>query len=168
MVIREIGTQDTQHFFDMMCRLDSETEFMMYEPGERLEKSADLSTLKNTINRAVSGGDLLLVAEHDGGELAGFLWAERGTLNRVRHTAYIVTGIRQAFRHQGLGTAFFKKADEWAAGAQITRLELTVECQNTAALSLYEHAGFVVEGTRRRSMKVNGRYVDEYYMAKLF
>jgi RimJ/RimL family protein N-acetyltransferase len=38
---------------------------------------------------------------------------------------------------------------------------------NRATVALYEKAGFVVEGTRRDSMLLDGSYVDEYYGAKL-
>lgn len=168
MIIREIETRDIKSFFDMMCQLDQETEFMMYEPGERLEKLADLIVFEKNMNDAIGEGDLILVSENNDGEIVGFLWAERGKLNRVRHTAYIVTGIRKAFRHRGLGTAFLEKTDEWAVKEKITRLELTVECQNVDAVNLYKHAGFAIEGTRKKSMRVNDSDIDEYYMAKLF
>ena len=148
----------------MMCRLDEETDFMMYEPGER---RGGPGRLKAAIEAAVSGGDLLLAAEDDGGDIAGFLWAERGRQNRIRHTAYIVIGIRRAYRGKGIGSELFRRLDEWAESAGIIRLELTVECPNTAALRLYEKNGFRVEGTRLQSMLVNGRLVDEYWMSKI-
>ena len=49
----------------------------------------------------------------------------------------------------------------------IVRLELTVECENDGAKTLYERMGFEIEGIRPKSMKVNGRFVDEYYMGKI-
>ena len=167
MMIRDIRAGDAGSFFEMMCRLDEETEYMMYEPGERREKTPNLDRLKARIEGAVSGGDLLVVADTGDGEIIGFLWAERGSLNRVKHTAYIVTGIRQAYRGQGLGTAFFRRLEDWAAENGVTRLELTVECENTQAVSLYEKMGFRIEGTRPKSMKVSGRFVDEYYMGRI-
>ena len=167
MVIRSITADDTESFFRMMCLLDEETDYMMYEAGEREEKTKDLSRLRTNIEAAVNGGDLLLVAEDDGGDIVGYIWAERGNLNRVRHTAYIVVGIRQAYRKQGIGSEFFRRLDEWAGENGIIRLELTVECDNTDAVRLYEKQGFAVEGTRKSSMKVNGEFVDEYYMAKI-
>ena len=59
------------------------------------------------------------------------------------------------------------RLDEWAGENGIVRLELTVECVNTGAKLLYEKHGFKVEGIRPKSMKVNGRFVDEYYMGKI-
>ena len=55
----------------------------------------------------------------------------------------------------------------WARANGLVRLELTVECPNTGAKALYEKHGFTVEGVRPKSMKVNGTYVDEYYMGKI-
>ena len=167
MNIRPLTPDDAQPLFDMMCALDEETPFMMYEPGERLART-DRSRLEAQIKGALSGGDFILIAEDKGGEIAGYIWASRGRMNRVRHTAYIVVGIRRAHRHQGIGTEFFKRTDEWARENDLVRLELTVECENTAAIGLYEKNGFTVEGKRSKSMKVNGEFVDELYMAKVF
>ena len=163
MVFRTLTENDTESFFRMLCRLDEETEYMMYEPGERKNPER----LRATVAAAESGGDFLLAAVDDNGEIAGFIWAERGRPNRIRHTAYIVTGILQAYRRRGIGTEFFRRLEAWAKAAGIVRLELTVECANTGARALYEKQGFAVEGVRPKSMKINGRYEDEYYMGKI-
>ena len=165
MVIRPIQLEDGESFFTMMCLLDDETSFMMYEPDER-KKTTDATELRKKIDEAISTGDFLLIAE-ESDNIIGYIWAERGRLNRILHTAYIVVGIREAYQHQGIGTKFFKKLDEWARKNNIVRLELTVECANTAARQLYEKNGFVVEGRRMKSMKLDGEFVDELYMAKL-
>lgn len=167
MIYRKVTPEDTEDFFEMMCRLDEETGFMMYEPGERLEKTRDLGFLKAKIEAAYSGSDLLICAENDLSGIVGFIWADKGKLNRTAHSAYIVTGILKAYRRHGIGTEFFRQLDEWARGNGVTRLELTVVCENTAAVRLYEKCGFVIEGRRVGSMKINGKLSDEYYMAKI-
>ncbi len=48
-----------------------------------------------------------------------------------------------------------------------SRLELTVRCDNTSAIALYQKQGFTIEGTKYRSLLVEGEYVDEYYMGLL-
>lgn len=166
MVIRPVKSEDAESLFNLMCILDKETPFMMYESGER-EKTTDISGLRSKIEDAVLGGDFLLAAEDGGKTIVGYMWAERGRMNRILHTAYIVVGIRESYRRQGIGTEFFAKLDEWARKNRVVRLELTVECANTAAIHLYEKNGFVVEGRRVRSMKLDNAFVDEFYMAKL-
>jgi RimJ/RimL family protein N-acetyltransferase len=44
---------------------------------------------------------------------------------------------------------------------------LTVHTSNLQALGLYLRYGFQVEGVRRHSLLVDGRYVDEYLMSRL-
>lgn len=165
MVIRPIQVEDTESFFSMTCFLDNETPFMMYEPDER-KKTTDTTELRKKIDEAISMGDFLLIAE-ESNNVVGYIWAEKGRMNRILHTAYIVVGIREAYQHQGIGTKFFRELDEWAQENGIVRLELTVECANTAARHLYEKNGFVVEGRRMKSMKIGDEFVDELYMAKL-
>lgn len=50
----------------------------------------------------------------------------------------------------------------------IVRLELSVMTHNQAALALYIKNGFEIEGTKRKSLIIDGEWVDEYYMSKIF
>ena len=162
-IYRRADMEDVDRLWYMMDALDGETEFMLYEPGERPK---DLARLMASVNASVEDGDLLLLCEAEG-EIVGYIYAQRGALNRIKHTAYIVTGIRRAHRNRGIGGEFFKRVEEWARESGVTRLELTVMCPNTAAKHLYEKHGFIVAGIRTNSMMVAGVYVDEYYMARL-
>lgn len=163
MIIRKINMKDADVFWQMLFELDKETKYMMYEPNERTKNVNQINSL---IENSTQGNNLLLVAENDG-EIVGFLSAQRGVLNRVKHTAYIVVGIRKAFQRKGIGSRFFKDLDLWAQQNEIKRLELTVMCPNVAAKHLYEKNGFVIEGVRKNAMYVDGEYIDEFYMANL-
>jgi len=55
MFIRPITLDDVENFYHMMCRLDEETEYMMYEPGERQLKANNLDDLKERIKLAFLG-----------------------------------------------------------------------------------------------------------------
>jgi len=163
MIYRKAEVKDAENFLEMTLALDQETKFMIFEPNER---SKDINRLKDKIQQTIQANDLLLVAEINH-KIVGFLSAQRGVPNRIKHSAYIVIGIRASFQNQGIGSQLFRELDLWAKQNDITRLELTVVCQNTAAKHLYEKYGFVIEGTKRNSMIVDGKYVDEYYMGKL-
>lgn len=167
MNIRKIKTEDVDNFFEMSCQIDEETRFMMFETNERRQRVTDLDGLRQKINRAVSGIDLVLVAENDDKELLGYMTVVRGEFNRIAHSAHIVVGIKEAYQGQGIGRKFFAMADKWARDNDIIRLELTVECDNVNAISLYEKCGFKKEGLREKSMNLDGELIDEYYMAKI-
>lgn len=163
---RNLKVEEAQAFWDLMNQLDYETKYMLYEPGERKEKANNIVALERRIEGSLQGDDLLLVAESDN-KLVGYISADRGFVNRIAHSAYIVVGILKEYSNQGIGTEFFKRLDAWAREKKVTRLELTVVCENERAKHLYEKSGFVIEGIKRNSVYVDGRYMDEYYMGKL-
>ncbi len=122
--------------------------------------------IESVIRNSVEGDNFLLVAEADG-RLVGYLSAEKGSLNRIAHSAYIVVGILSEYRGKGIGTEFFRRLDIWAEEMKVSRLELTVICENSVAKHLYEKNGFEIEGIKRKSVLVDGKYLDEFYMAKI-
>ena len=112
-----------------MNQLDYETKYMLYEPGERTK---DLPPIESFIRDSVEGEDFLLVAETDH-RLVGYISAQKGRLNRIAHSAYIVVGILMDYHSKGIGTEFFKRLNDWAEEKEVTRLELTVICENEVA-----------------------------------
>lgn len=103
----------------------------------------------------------ILLVEEDG-VLCGYLGAYGGSHRRTQRNAYIVIGILQAYVGRGIGTALFQSLDVWALEKGMHRLELTVHTQNHHALM-----GFVIEGTIRDAIRIEGAYADEYMMSKL-
>lgn len=163
---RSILPEDAPAFWQFLNTLDGQTAFMMYEPGERTRRTSLTALAEDIRQHVIPGGDFLDIALEDGG-IVGYLRAERGAYNRVRHTAYVVTGVLEGCRGRGVGTALFTRLEAWARKNAVTRLELTVECPNEAARHLYDKMGFTVEGIRKSTMQVDGHLVDEYYMARL-
>ncbi|MGL4570580.1 MAG: GNAT family N-acetyltransferase [Clostridium sp.] len=164
MIIREIRTEDANDYLNMLLELDKETKFMLYEPNER---SNNIDPIKKMIEKNIEEENLLKVAIYNN-QIVGFICVQRGSLNRIRHTAYIVLGIRKQFRGKGIGKSFFKELDLWSKENNIKRLELTVMCKNDIAKSLYEKNGFLIEGIKKKSVVVDGEYMDEFYMAKIY
>ena len=163
MKYRNLSVNEAGQFWDLMNRLDHETKYMLYELGERIK---NLAELESVIRDTAEGKDFLLAAEADEG-LVGYISAQRGRMNRIAHSAYIVVGILKDYRGRGIGTEFFRRLDIWAERERVTRLELTVICENSVAQRLYAKSGFEIEGVKRKSVCVDGKYLDEYYMAKL-
>ena len=163
MNYRKLSKDDPERFWEMMNRLDYETKYMLYEPGERTK---NLTRIEALISNSVEGDDFLLVAEAED-QIVGYISAQKGGLKRITHSAYIVVGVLKEYRGQGIGTEFFKQLDAWAEEKKVIRLELTVICENEVAKHLYEKHGFEVEGVKRKSVFVDGMYLDEYYMSKV-
>lgn len=163
MNFRMITLDDVDAFWELQNQLDRETKFMMYEPGERKK---DLGPVQETIRAVIEGNDFLEVAEVDG-QLVGYLSARRGRVMRTQHAVYVYTGVLTPFQNQGIATTFFKHLDDWAHQNGVKRMELVVMAPNECAIHVYKKSGFEVEGLLRYSVVVDGKYLDEYTMAKL-
>ena len=112
---------------------------------------------------------LYLLAACVDGEVVGNLGLETSPDRpRMRHVGSIGMAVREDWQGKGVGTALMEAAldlaDNWL---NLTRIELRVYVDNTAAVALYERFGFEVEGTHRRLAFRNGGYVDAYSMARI-
>ncbi|QND53366.1 GNAT family N-acetyltransferase [Phyllobacterium sp. 628] len=87
---------------------------------------------------------------------------------RRAHAANLGIGVHDDFTRRGIGKALLRAlidaADNWL---NIKRIELTVYCDNAAAIRLYEKFGFEREGLHRDYAFKQGGFVDAVAMARL-
>ena len=162
--IRTARPYDAAALLDLKRQLDSETAFMMYEPGERDSSVQDLA--RDLAGVARSPNSVVLLAEL-GGQLAGYVELTGGSFRRSRATAYLVIGVLAHAAGRGIGATLLGHAKDWAAAHGLHRLELTVMAHNTRAIRLYERMGFSVEGRRSECLLIEGQFVDELTMAAI-
>ena len=160
--IRLAAPGDAAALLRLKQRLDTETAFMLLEPGERDMSVQALAEELSVVAR--SGNSAVIVAE-SGDHLIGYVQLVGGTYRRNRTTAYLVIGVLAEASGQGVGTGLLAEAKRWAAARGVHRLELTVMAHNRRAADLYERMGFSVEGRRAECLIVGGQFVDELYMA---
>jgi len=163
MCIRAITEADIPAYYELSLKLDSETPFRLYEPGERPYDPALF--FQETTDFLKNPRSNIFLAEQDK-MLVGYLQAIGRSARRIRHVVSINIAILQAYTGQGLGGKLFGAAEEWARQTGIKRMDLSVMLNNIPAQKLYQKLGFVKEGTKRGSMFVDGKYIDEYYMCK--
>jgi RimJ/RimL family protein N-acetyltransferase len=87
---------------------------------------------------------------------------------QTAHVASLGMSVLAPYRGQGVGSRLLDAAIAWAKHRSIQRLELEVLSNNPGARRLYERTGFVVEGSRRRAVEVDGSFVDAILMALIF
>ena len=156
MKYRKLSEDDAEQFWNLMNQLDYETKYILYEPGERTKNLPEIEAI---IRDSVEGEDFLIVAETDN-RLVGYLSAQKGRLNRIAHSAYWY--FKGLSWKRNRNRVFF-----WAEEQKVMRLELTVICENEVAKHLCTNNGFQIEGIKRKSVYIDGTYLDEYYMARI-
>ncbi|CAH0525785.1 GNAT family N-acetyltransferase [Vibrio hippocampi] len=164
MKIREVQIDDAKSILDLMHQLDSETSFMMLEQGER-DTTLEQQTKILESYTASHTQSMLVLSDNAG--IHGYVAGIGNTANRNRHSMYCVMGIKQAMSGHGYGKQLLSCLEAWARAHEFSRLELTVMCHNDRAHRLYLSCGFEVEGIKRNSLKIDGQYVNEFYMSKL-
>ena len=140
-----------------------EEDFMLYGKDER-----SLSTQrvrKQIIEWKQSGHSAIIIAILNG-QHVGYLMVIGNEAKRAQHRAALVLGLLKEAQGKGIAKSLLEKAEDWAKQKGITRLELTVIEDNERARKLYEKAGFEAEGTRHRSLIIDGKEHDEIYLAK--
>lgn len=163
-MIRLIMERDAEPFLKLCRKIDEETEFMLFEEGER---ATTIEQQQNIIKKiSQSSNSAIFVAEIEN-KLVGYLMAIGSKPKRIRHSVYIVAGVTRENSRKGIGTQLFKELENWAKTIGVIRLELTVRINNTSAISLYKKLGYEIEGTKRAACIMDGNLVDSYYMSKI-
>lgn len=162
--IRRAVPSDAENLLELKLALDHESSFMMFEPRER---TASVAAVRAEIEQRLARHNSTLIVAALPDLIAGYVEAYGGGFNRTRHSAVVVAGVRASHSGRGIGSRLFQSLTDWADGAGIVRLELTVMAHNARAVWLYEKHGFEAEGVRRCSMLVDGVCVDELAMARI-
>ncbi len=109
----------------------------------------------------------VLVAEVDG-KVVGNLGLHIESNVRRRHVGGLGMAVDDRLQGRGIGSALMEAAldlaDNWI---NLSRLELTVFCDNSPAIALYEKYGFEREGVLKRYAFRDGAYEDVITMARL-
>jgi len=160
--IRPVKVEDAK-FINEMRRMDGVRENTLGIISEQVESS------ENFI-KSLTENDHLLVAEvEENGirKVVGMVGMHVNRNPRLRHSANIGIIVHTDYQGKGIGTALLKKAidlaDNWL---MLVRLELTVFVDNDRAVRLYQSLGFQIEGIKEYAAIRNGKYADNYIMAR--
>jgi putative acetyltransferase len=85
----------------------------------------------------------------------------------IAHCGRLGMGVHPQFRRLGIGRRLLAACMKKAPAKGITRIELEVRADNTGAIKLYEHLGFVHEAHKRNAMRFEGVYFDALQMSWL-
>ena len=118
-------------------------------------------------NAAPGKTDLPLVAEMNGEVVGTAGLHPAGPALRRRHALTLGLSVLPEAQGKGVGSALMAAmcdyADRWVGAL---RMELTVYCDNAAAIHLYRKFGFEIEGTFKGYAMRDGRYADAHSMAR--
>lgn len=138
------------------CRVATEQDLAQLEPFSHLFsqtrfRSPWFSLLENRrfywqwIQNAVKGefDDLCLLSETTSGEIQGMI-----TLRVKENTAQVgLLAVAEQWQKQGIGYRLLMNAIAWAKSQQATKMVVTTQLSNLAAMQLYQRLNGKISGT---------------------
>ena len=132
-----------------------------------LLEAPPLESTREFVKGNIAGGAPQFVAIADD-KIVGWCDVTLKPRTSQAHCGMLGMGVIEPYRGRGIGKALMEATLKAARAKGLTRVELTVREDNGPAKKLYEAFGFVEEGICRRHIRINGKYVDSYYMALLY
>ena len=107
--VRQATESDASGFLGLWDALDTETEFMFFEPNERNES---LESQKSKLARSTDSNQVrvLVLEVLEENVLAGFCAGRRSSAFRDQHSLHVVIGIPRAIYRQGMGREAIDRA----------------------------------------------------------
>jgi len=164
--IRAAFPEDALKWAKMLLQLDNEVMYSVFEAGERstqINKYEEkiIESQKNCKSAIFFAFDRELIDE----PIVGFLGLEAFKNKRKCHVATAGIGILKSYYSKGIANQLSIGAVEHAKKHNITRIEAHIAVCNYKSIRLAEKFGFVIEGRKRKAIKLLDDYQDEFLMA---
>ncbi|HCD3764837.1 TPA: GNAT family N-acetyltransferase [Staphylococcus aureus] len=139
-IIRRVSIKDVENFISMLAKIYDESPYMFYTPGE----------YDPSVTSASKQLEEYITSPH-----------------KVIFVAKIDLGVKKLYQHRGIGQALLDAIMAWCLNNQIHRIEANVPLNNQPALELFKSADFQIEGVLKDKLFIDGKYYDDYMMAKI-
>ena len=162
--IRPINSGDCKGLNELR-RMPGVFENILGIPSERIQQNEDF-----VVNMDSNQHQFVAISKVKDNEeiIVGTAGLSVNGSHRMRHSGNIGIMIHKDYQNQGVGSALIAAlidvADNWL---MLVRLELTVFEKNERAIHLYEKFGFEKEGLKRLAAIKEGKYENEYLMARI-
>jgi len=114
-----------------------------------------------------SGQDYCVLVVDNSESMLGFATITRHYGVYVKHVAQLVMGVVSEAWRQGIGSKLLAYAENVARDMKIERLEISIREGDENATNFFLKNNFFLEGKRKQSVKIAGKYTGELFMAKI-
>ena len=163
-VIRPVEVSDARGI-NLLRRMPGVFENILGIPSERVKRNEDFIMSMDSNHH-----QMVAITKDNNGEdiLIGTAGLMVSANLRMRHSGSIGLMIHKDYQNMGVGTALMKAlidiADNWL---MLIRVDLDVFEDNERAIHIYEKLGFEKEGLKKLASIRNGKYINEYTMARI-
>jgi RimJ/RimL family protein N-acetyltransferase len=162
LLIREVAVEDARALLDYVEHISGESDFLSFGPGEfELTEPEE----QEFIRKCLASDNQLYILGSIEDTIVATLHFSGGRRPRVRHSGEFGISVRKQYWELGIGSLMLDTLIAWAQDTQIVKkINLRVRTDNQRAIRLYERKGFVIEGTSRKEILLDGSYFDHHWM----
>lgn len=165
IIYRRAQGSDAGKIVDFYNFVGGETSYLSFEKDEYpmnvKEQEDEIRSLEDK-----EASIMLLAMDKD--EIAGIATIHSSAKVKARHDGELGIVVAKKYQGQGIGTELIRQLIEWAKWNGVTtRISLDTRADNVKAVELYLKFGFVVEGCRKNSTLLDGKYYDLYVMGMM-
>jgi len=161
LLIRDAKVSDANEIVEYMKKVTIETHYMITRPEEVL----DVPMEKSIIRSHLSNPRKLMIVGILDDRIVSLLSFSAFRRKRVSHSGELSLSVLKDYWGLGIGSAMMETLIEWARKKGIVRIQLEVLEDNERAINLYKKFGFVVEGRKRKAVKLEEGFKDTLIMA---
>jgi RimJ/RimL family protein N-acetyltransferase len=165
LVLRSCLPEDAPLFEPFWRRVSLETTHTLQTPDFPPDFSKIPEVWAATLRDPV---DARIGAFVDGRRLAGLIGFHglRAGHPWVRHIGSFGMMVLQEYWGRGVGRALLQTVEDHACSVGIRKIEAEVRVENGRGWNFYQTCGYRIEGTRTRAALIQGKFQDEYWIAK--
>lgn len=162
---RRVQESDAEKIVKFYNFVGGETSYLSFEKDEYpLSVEEQVQSIRSLEGNQTN----IMLMAMDGEEIAGIATISSSGKIKARHDGELGIVVAKKYQGQGIGTELIRQLIEWAKGNGVTtRISLDTRADNVKAVELYMKFGFVVEGCRKNSTLLNGKYYDLYVMGMM-
>lgn len=163
VVLRSVEPEDAPAFIDFQRTIAEETTHTMQEAGREI----DVERVAEAWRKQKEEPRNLYLNAWDGARLIGQIFLTTNAHPWTLHIGYFAMMIAKSHWGGGLGSHMLELLDRFARAHGITRIEAKVRTENPRAVELYLRHRYKIEGERVNAALIDGRFQNEYFIAKL-
>lgn len=163
---RALVEDDAEVLLDFLPRMQAETDFVNYFPGEfdwTVEQEREF--LRKRMDNPLA----LSIAAEVGGRMIGLGGAAAPDFRRMQHHAEVGLAVLEEFWHMGIGRRIMDLSIEWGRRVGLRKMYLRVYDYNTRAREMYRKLGFVEEAALHEDIRrADGTFGNTIIMSLVY
>jgi ribosomal protein S18 acetylase RimI-like enzyme len=158
-VVRPARQDDFEGLIDTIRDVTAEDTYVV------AESIAEQLLYEDAVNRHNTAESRVFFVATVEGEVVGWSHLDLPQLEKLQSTAQLTVGVRDDYRHNGIGSKLVDRALEWTEANGYRKVYNSVPVTNDEAIAFLENRGWETEGVRTDHYTIGDEHVDEVMLA---